>query len=300
MGIKNSKKGKTLPGNYVVSSDIEILLGKWAKERQLKLPDSDFFAQIRREFETYMKTIFAGFHLIPEDAIRIGINKIVKESGLVPVSLDRVYFDNGGVHFDVTRMVDEDGNDIGIGPRHQGESMIQQTDKLDVIGNKGIVLVDDVIFSGDLLVAVTRFLTKHGYKIELICAGVAIRQGVDKLKALGYKVEAGMTYEHVIDEVCERDFYPGVPFSGRLLDNLNNIGVPYLLPFGKLDIWASIPLEYTIDLSKFCIKQTIRIFTAIEKASNKEILCGDLDRGVIGYLPMQRFVAALEKSMKEL
>jgi hypothetical protein len=105
-------------------------------------------------------------------------------------------------------------------------------------------------------------------------------------------------FDSVVDEVCERDFYPGVLLSGRTLYGSENVGLPYLLPFGDPVNWASIPEEKKYAFSEFCLNQTIKIFEEIELSSGRPVLCRDLERNIFS-IPADgiRFVDALKQKL---
>ena len=158
-----------------------------------------------------------------------------------------------------------------------------------------VALVDDVIFSGALLERIINLLSRINIQVPLICAGIGIGEGINRINGTKREIRCVRTYEEVIDEVCERDFYPGVPLSGRLLAGGENIGIPYLLPFGNPESWASIPSQQAANFSKFCLRQTISLFDEIERCSDKQVFCRNLGRKVIG-LPMDaRYTDALRK-----
>jgi len=280
---------------YVVSEDIHLLLQGWAGEKGFKLPPAEFFDQLREGFVDYMQQIFPYFELVSEEELALGLKDLVLASGLRPVSLDRVYFctDPG---LDIARLVGLEGEDMGLGRRGNALLLLSQFRNLQKLEDKKIVLVDDVIFTGDLLTRLVGILAKSGLCVGEICAGVGIDPGIQKLQEMGYKVNCVCRYHDVIDEICERDFYPGVPFSGRLLAGEKNIGLPYILPFGQPGEWASIPDKWQEPLSRFCINQTIKLFRAIEECSGKIVHCCDLGRGVIG-LPedKSRYIESLKR-----
>lgn len=89
-----------------------------------------------------------------------------------------------------------------------------------------------------------------GIAIPLISTGIGIQDCINCLTSPNRSFLCLKTYSEIIDEVCERDFYLGLPYSGRSLIGNNNIGFPYFLPFGKLRDWASIPSEFQNDFSK--------------------------------------------------
>jgi hypothetical protein len=278
---------------YVVSEDIYLLLNRWAEEKGFKLPNKVFFKQLRNRFKNMFGQVFNNFELVSESELTVGINKIVQNTGLYPVSLDRVYFRSKSA-LDITRMVDSNGQDKGLGRRIDSPTILEQFRKLRSTGIKEVVLVDDVIFSGDLIKRVGDGLSRMGIKAPVICAGIGITEGINKLNGYGQDVRCVKQYPGVIDEICERDFYPGVPLCGRTLAGEKNLGVPYIFPFGKPGRWASIPPEAEMPISRFCLEQTIELFQEIEEVSNRYIRCCDLDRGVVG-LPQDetRFLDAL-------
>lgn len=279
---------------YVVSADISSLLLKWVTQNGFVSPRLNFISDLREEFSIFMKKIFPAFDFVDETELINGINDLVLRSGLVPVSLDRVYF-QPKTCIDITRIVDIDGSDYGLGRRIGTSSLICQFRNIQKIGLTDVALVDDVIFSGELIERVICCLSRMKINVSLVCAGVGIAEGINRIAGLKCEVRCVRKYEDVIDEVCERDFYPGVPFSGRLLSGSENIGIPYILPFGNPGKWASIPLEWQESFSKFCIKQTIRLFEEIERCSNKIISCKDLDRYVMNIPKNEtRFVDALK------
>jgi len=279
---------------YVVSADIKILLGDWAANRGFVLPSERFFTDLRNSFTQRMIKIFPGFELVSEDELSSGIKRLISETDSLPVSLDRVYFPCE-YRIDIARLVDSQGMDKGLGRRPGQPNLLSQFRTLRESGVESITLVDDVVFSGDLLERVSTVARKFGIEVTDIVAGIAIKEGVNKLKAMGVSVRAVRIYSEVVDEICERDFYPGVPFSGRQLKDIEGFGVPYMLPFGNPTKWASIPESQQLLFSRFCLDNTIYLFSAIEEASGKIVRCSDLDRKVLD-LPNNdtRFTEALK------
>ena len=161
-------------------------------------------------------------------------------------------------------------------------NLLRQLYQLKVKGLKEVCLVDDVIFSGILTERVINLLSHMEISVPVVCAGIGIQEGIDRIIGDKREVICKKVYKEVIDEVCERDFYLGVPCSGRSLIGSVNVGLPYILPFGKPEEWASIPLEFQKAFSDFCVNQTIFLFEEIQKISNKKVCCSDIERKVIG------------------
>lgn len=286
---------------YVVSGDIRILLKQWAEQNGFKLPGDELFGKLREDFTLFMTQIFPGFEFITEEELKEGLNILTKKDGLYPLSLDRVYCPSSFC-IDIARQVDINGNDEGLGRRANSPSLLKQFRTLEALKIKDISIVDDVIFSGEVIVRLGKALKRAGMRVKTIYAGIGITEGVTLLQKNGYQVECVRTYDNVIDEICERDFYPGVPLSGRLVDPENNVGAPYLLPFGNPGKWASVPKKWQVPFSRFCLNQSIKLFEEIEKSSNKIITCLDVGRKVITLPKDQntRFIDALNQSAKYL
>jgi len=206
------------------------------------------------------------------------MKELIRQTGLPVVSMDQVYIRTNPA-IEVSRIVDDSLNDCGIAPRFGAPSLSEQL--LRVKDRfKEVVLVDDVIFSGKVISKILLSLERLGVKVPVVVAGITIGEGARTLKE---KTKAELLtvryYQEVIDEVCERDFYPGVPLSGRfLLTQDVERGAPYLLPFGNPRKWASIPREAEQEFSQFCRKQTIKLWEAIEETSGKIVKCQDLER----------------------
>ena len=264
-------------------------------ERGFALPAEEFFCQLRKEFSDHLRGIFSNFELVSEDEISHGLANLTAKNSLPTISLDRVYFESK-LNLEITRLVDGNGTDQGLTHRPGTPSLAQQIRELRMSGVREVIIVDDVIFTGVLLERIIALLSEINIRVPLVCAGVGITEGINCVAGTKREIHCVRVYKEVIDEVCERDFYPGVPLSGRLLTRSDNTGVPYLLPFGKPENWASIPSERAVTFSKFCIHQTLALFHEIERCSGKPILCQDLGRKVVG-LPTDgtRYVDALRE-----
>lgn len=280
---------------YVVSADISLLLASWVKQRGLVLPSQDFFEQLRQEFCLYLSQIFPYLEFVPEGEMQAGLAGWIDTIGLPVISLDQEY-SHGQAHLEITRLVNDQRESIGLGRRAQALPILQQIRKIQALGITEAVLVDDVIFSGELLERVLNVLARVGIRIPIVCAGIGIAEGVRRINGSRREVRCVRYYEAVIDEICERDFYPGVPLSGRLIKGGGNIGIPYILPFvgGKMKDWATISEIWQQSFSQFCLEQTIQLFKEIERCSGRVICCEDLERKVFG-LPEDdtRYVDAL-------
>lgn len=266
---------------YVVSADIYLLVKQWAIQNNFVLPEKEFFARLRDEFSICMRQIFKNFEIVSEDEMSQGLSDLVVEGGLPVVSLDRTYFE-GDFRIELTRLVNEDGTNRCLGRRDGTPPLSQQIKRIQKSGEHEVALVDDVIFTGSLIRLIIKLLSRINVRVPLVYAGIGIGNGVNDISGVQNEVRCVRVYEDVVDEVCERDFYPGVPLSGRQLVGGRNVGIPYILPFGNPGEWASIPTEHSVSFSRFCLHQTILLFDEIERCSDKRVYCRDLGRKVHG------------------
>lgn len=280
---------------YVVSGDIGGLLADWALATGFSPPSAAYLENQRTEFSLFMNGIFPTFEFVPEKELREGIALLVAGCGLPAVSLDRAYFPTAWP-LDLTRAVDADGRDRGLVRRPASPPLLRQFRDLAAAGLGEVVLVDDVLFSGSLLVRVIRDLGRLGLRVRVVCIGVGVGCGLGRLRSDGIEVRCLREYSAVIDEICERDFYPGVPFSGRLLFGSADVGRPYLRPFGDPGRWASVPDPWVRPFSEFCLRQTVDLFGEIGRISGRPVRCVDLGRPVFS-LPQDdtSFVEALRR-----
>ena len=265
---------------YVVSGDIQTLVRKWAGEKGLALPGTDFFEGVIEQFNSHMKDIFSQYEYIPEADIRSEFQHIASESGLPIVSLEAAYLITL-YHVDLARMVDVNACDKGLGSRN-GVSLETQISNIAQIGLKEVVLADDVIFTGTQILRVTDLLAKKGIRVVQVCAAIGIGSGVRSLLKEGLDVTCVRMYDQVIDQVCERDFYPGIPHSGRILASDNRFASHYV--YEQMASWASLPSKgIAHQFTRQCCERARCLFNEIEILSGMEVRNKDLPHMFQGY-----------------
>jgi hypothetical protein len=271
-----------MEGLFVVSQDLEQLLGDWCNRHGFRLIRGEL-DKYRRQISAVLKDVFPELELIDEGSLRSGLADLAANYHLPIISLDGVYL-NSRWRLGLTRQVSYDGENLGLGPRFgwksQPEQMRQLATSLLGSGHDEVVIADDVIFAGDLMSTIIQELAEQGIAVRAALAGVSIGQGADRLRNLGVTVQAVRDYDQVIDEVCERDFLPGAPFSGRTIapHGAVDAGLPYLQPFGHPIEWASVPAESAGEFSASCLEAAIELYRAIGQRSEREVRMRDLDR----------------------
>jgi hypothetical protein len=231
---------------YVVSCDLATLWQEFGFD-----VSTDTLEEFRARARNALQQSVGSTEWIPEDELRSGLSALLSASSFPIVSLDQTYT-RQETQVDLTRLVNTDLCDIGYGTRDGGftDPATAIHKAVGSIKEREIALVDDVIFSGAMMEHVILLLTQHGIRVRHVFAGVAIGEGVERVRTLGCPVAAVRTYPEVHDEICERDFLPGAPYSGRTLAAVENTGAPYVLPFGNPAAWASIPSAHQAAFSK--------------------------------------------------
>lgn len=293
------------PAPYVVSADIRMLLAEWGKATGHTVPTPAFFTELRTAFCATLQRHGLTPELVPEDELRDGLREYASRRALPVLSLDPVYCPSAYV-LSLTRYVDDRLEDCEVVDSRPGTASLPAqvahlSSQLHGAGTREVTLVDDVVFTGAVLCeTVLPLLKRAGIMVVHIVVGVGIGDGVAALRKAGYTVDCVRYYPDVIDEVCERDFYPGTPFSGRALRGAGNTGVPYLLPFGRPDAWASLPQEALHPFSQFCLERTRDLFQEIETLSGRTLYCRDLPRQVRLFGPDERVTAALTRAIVQV
>lgn len=284
---------------YVVSEDICIILEQWGKDRGLIIPDINFFDQMRSQMKGCLEDIFGinKAEMVSAQELKSGIAKFAADTDLDLVALDHCYF-RGKHHLEINRVVDSQLMDQGERERFGHLPINQQIDRLKETRVKQVALIDDVVFSGNGIKNIVKRLRSAGIDVLQIIAGIAVDDGIKEIGKLCISLNAVREFGLIIDEVCERDFYPGVPHSGRsVIGHDHNVGAPYIIPFGKPAEWASIPETRVADFSYFCLQQSLNLWEEISRLSGRHITCREIARLPIGIKPSERcFVECLKKT----
>ena len=289
---------------YVVSADVRGLMTRWTSENGLQLPKNGFFEEKTAELHDTLNGYFpGGVEIVDEREIKSGIMQMAERSENPIISLDRAYLTestpdiNINGYIDLTRGVDENLNGIGLRERSGTPSKESQLESYRTKSPQPITLVDDVIFSGEGVVEIAKDLAAVNRPVDKIIAGIGIAGGIERIEEFGIEVATVRQYSQVIDEVCARDFYPGVPMSGRSVyaSDGSNYSAPYIRPFGKPETWASIPEQHADDFSKARLGQAIEMWSEIERASGVKIPTNQAPRQLLGANDEQSIVYALKR-----
>lgn len=297
--------------HYVVSGDVDILMSRWSESKGLTPLADDFYVELRSRLRGFLENIFARVTFIDSQEIREGLLGAValhRQAGLKVISLERAYLKDDEVdgRIELTRTVDDSGIDIAIPSVRSGTPA--KARQFSVLRNKTIALLDDVVFSGKTLISTITELQHYGVSVHAVTAAVGVKDGLDRLAGTNFgvmdmpdrlPVVCLEEFDDVSDQVCERDFFPGVPYSGRA-HYLENSSFPYVLPFGLPGKWASIPEKEITRFSVLCLDNTIALFTELERINGTKIPCSMIPRPIFGFPnDHTRFVSFLEAKRAE-
>lgn len=228
--------------------------------------------------------------------------------GVIPiVSLDKIYLnedEENVIFLDCTRL---NGSSSLVSRNNSNDfsSVDIQVEtiskKLKTMGLNQIILVDDVVFSGSVLSSVIELFKNNGINVIGIRSAVATTNSFKKFNnelGLGLKCKY-LLGENVIDQICERDFYFGIPQSGiSILEDGVIYKAPYFKPFGNPVERASIPVQYEDDFSKGCLKRSLWLWNEIEKLSGRNFYISDLPEVISNTNSDDKIVKVLKKGVK--
>lgn len=180
-----------------------------------------------------------------------------------------------GLLLNINRLFNTDGQLIGHGPRPGFEPLTKQYDVLaQKIAGRSVVLIEDGAFSGGTLRSVLHELNSRGIIVTTIIIGFCCTRAKFVLGHV-FKGELVIVHpiENLLDWIPDHDLIPFIPNCGRVLGEPSthsfmpvrkaegySCAYPYILPFGKIEEWASLPIEGARDLSRLCLETSIELF----------------------------------------
>jgi len=144
--------------------------------------------------------------------------------------------------------------------------------RLKEIQNTGVIIADDVFFSGSTVIQVCNRFMELGVPIGEAygLVGIDNQEYIQKLAEANIIPIMVITYECLMDEICSRDFVYAMSQSGRLTQISDELRVfrSYFEPFGDPDN-ASIPKDRRIQFSRQCIKFSMDFWSSIDEIRSK-------------------------------
>ncbi len=291
----------TRHGTYVVTYDVASRLQSFRpKSLSIPCPDDQLFERFHMSlFEKIEQTL----PNISVDTIEMSElrRKIWEQVNTRVVDLDRQAVlstcpeitdsnpKSEGLLLNINRLFNTDGQLIGHGPRPGFEPLAKQFDDLaKKINGRSVVLIEDGAFSGGTMRYVLQELNNRSITVTAMIIGFCCTRARFVLEHV-FKGELVMVHpvENLLDWIPDHDLIPFIPNCGRVLGESTradgfmpvrrldgfNCAYPYILPFGRIEEWASLPTEGARELSKLCLETSIEIFSQIgEKITIGELL----------------------------
>ena len=275
-------------GTYVVTFDVESRLQAY-RAGGLNVPHQydPLFENFHRILSKKLKSALpdVNIHTISMNKVRLKIWKEVENRiqdmthEVVLSSCQEIadsYPKSEGLILNINRLFNTEGEMIGYGPRHGFKPLDEQfKDLVEKIAGRSVVLIEDGAFTGGTIRYVLKALRGLGIKVTAVVIGFCRTQAYASLKELlNGELTVVDSLDNLVDWIPDHDLIPFIPNCGRVLGEQSPTGLmslqtengasrayPYILPFGKMEKWASVPTDGARDLSRFCLDTSIEIFS---------------------------------------
>jgi len=287
---------------YIVTLDLPEKMLAFAK-KGLLIPKEPFLNKIQQNLVTRLQEILPQYRVEAVQCrdmyhkITASVHELTKKNDMLVVSsVPELVEKFGGVHLQINRIVNCEGNLLGIGPR-PGYSPIEQQIREIIFHAEQwpLILVEDGSFTGGTICTVLETCRSRDIKLNYLVIGLLFdeaRNAIEQTRG-GMKIQAVYQWEKdgFIDWLPDYDFFPFIPNAGRVVGHVYNgtimptylhnglsLSMPYILPYGRPVGWASLPnnLRIVSAFSLDCIHDTISIFEEMESLNHKKITLDDL------------------------
>jgi hypothetical protein len=236
---------------YVISAELDL-----SPPGLKEMIEQDNLENFRADLDANLQAIGKETVWVDSVGLQAGIRRLQTGQRRV-VSLDDRYVTAADVFLGISRSVDPRLQDTGYVPRAGYADITTQLARVPQLGGE-IVVVDDVLFSGEMVSWLADQLQPYGVRIGAVVCGIAIQEGIDKLALENIPVEAVEVFPEVEDEICERDF-AFVPGSGRRVAGRNANALYFDNTFGKPAQWASIPQPNTEAFCAMSLERNLQL-----------------------------------------
>ncbi len=290
-------------GTYVVTYDVASRLQVF-RSGAVKVPHQNdpLFRNFHRILlEKLQKALpDVNIHTIGMSRVRLKIWKQVElriqdMSNQVVLSTCQEIADSNpkseGLVLNINRLFNTNGEMIGHGPRPGFKTLDEQfKDLAEKIAGRSVVLIEDGAFTGGTLRFVLNKLSELGLKVTAVVIGFCCTRAFSVLKdVFDGELVIVDPLENLVDWIPDHDLIPFIPNCGRVLGEQfssnflpvqtatgESCAYPYILPFGKMEKWATMPSDGARDLSQFCLETSIEIFSRVERHKKRPITIGEL------------------------
>lgn len=240
---------------YVISAELDMSTANQGQLQHSQL------TRFRESLDTDLRNCGMNTCWVDSATLRSGLQRAINQTSLPIISLDNRYVRDADQFIGISRAVDANLNDAGYTARAGCAPLAAQFEAAKRLGSE-VALVDDVLFSGNMLGRVAKELAMHGVRVKTVIAGIAIGDGMAPLAQDGIDIQAVKIFANgVYEEVCERDFGFN-PGSGRPVPTQNASALYFDPHFGRPTEWASLPEAYIKDFFVNNIERNINLLTS--------------------------------------
>lgn len=275
---------------YVVTHDVAHRLQSF-RSATLEVPRqndpmfNDFHAGLQEKMQQAL--VGVSVHTVHiDDLARMIWEKVRHRVGdrlVVSTCAEIVSTLNGGSQvLNINRLFDGKGELIGYGPRPGCESLARQLDELAThAGERSVFLMEEGAYSGGTIRFVLRQLHERGVEVSTLVVGFCTPATRDNIKEV-FDGELIVINEigELVDWITDHDLIPFTPGCGRVLEEKTADGsvcaFPYILPFGRMEEWTSLPEDIAREVSKFCLEASVGFFDGFSKSNGTAITIRDL------------------------
>lgn len=275
---------------YVVTHDVAQRLQSFRSET-LEVPrqNDPMFDEFHRGLQEKVQQALAGVavHTVHIDDLARTIWEKVKHGVgdrlVVSTCAEIISTLNGGSQvLNINRLFDSRGELIGYGPRPGCESLTRQLDELAIkAGDRSVFLMEEGAYSGGTIRFVLQQLRERRVEVSTLVMGFCTPVTRDHIKDV-FDGEIIVINEigELVDWITDHDLIPFTPGCGRVLEGKTPEGCvcafPYILPFGRMEEWTSLPEDVAREVSRFCLGASIGFFGRFSKGDGTPLLIRDL------------------------
>ncbi len=290
-------------GTCVVSFDLASSLQSFrSKGLIVPNPDDPIFGHLRQSLLERVTRAFPNnaIHPVDKNKLRLEIWEQVhkriavnnQHAVLVTCSeMDDLNPNQEGLNLSINRLFNTEGKMFGYGPRPGFNYLDRQLDDLALkIAGRPVILAKEGAFRGNTCLYILKELERRGVKVVTVIIGFC-DVGAKAVIEQAFKGELVIihAFENLFEWIADRDLIPFAPGCGRVVGEHvahsyapvqtsegHSLAYPYILPFGMMEKWTSMPAENARELSVTFLNVAIDLFNRISKESGRSIVMGEL------------------------
>lgn len=286
---------------YLLTTGLEHSMRMLGRGTGLNVPglNDPIFSEVNGRLCAALKSAVGGVEVQSIDALKLGDQVFIRAQRLgdgyhVVSTCPEIVLPNPEHNLRLNRLIDLDGQVIGIGPRPGMPSLrIQVRNAVVSAAGRPIVIAEDGIFSGGTICSLVRMIRQAGGVVVAVVAGFCFAQASQQLSQLDPPVEVITVTDYHPGQMEEwmpdHDFIPLMPNCGRVLGvsvgnehlpyySQNNVcyAAPYLMGFCNIKDWASIPSSAAADFSRQCLDLAQKLFQRVAELNGGPLMVRQL------------------------